>query len=63
MDRYTKFIFTIIALSLLWISVHVGDIVPDALAAYADTRIEIVDVSVSRNRALPVVISGELTCK
>jgi len=63
MDRYSKFLFTVIAVSLLWISLHVGDIVPNALAAYTDTRIEITDVSVSRNRALPVVISGELTCK
>lgn len=63
MDRYSKFIFTVIAVSLLWISLHVGDIVPNALAAYTDTKIEITDVSVSRHRALPVVISGELTCK
>jgi len=63
MDRYTKFVFTVIAISLLWISLHVGDLVPNALAAYSNTKIEIADVSVSRHRALPVVISGELTCK
>lgn len=63
MDRYTKFIFTIIAISLLWISIHVGDLVPNALAASSDIKIVIADVSVSKHRALPVVVSGELTCK
>ena len=63
MDRYAKFILTVIAVSLLWISLHVGDLVPNAYAAYMDARIEITDVSVSRHRALPVVVSGELTCK
>jgi hypothetical protein len=63
MDRYTKFILTVIAVSLLWISLHVGDLIPNAFAASSDTKIVIADVSVSRYRALPVVVSGELTCK
>ncbi len=63
MDSYTKFILTIIAVSLSWISLHIGDLVPNALASYSDAKIEIVDVSVSSNRPLPVVVSGELTCK
>ena len=63
MDRYTKFILTVIAVSLLWISLHVGDVIPNALAANSDTKIEIADVSVSRHRALPVYVTGELTCK
>ena len=62
MDRYTKFILTVIAMSLLWISLRVGDLVPNAIAAYADTKIEIVDVSVARHRALPVVITGKISC-
>lgn len=63
MDRYAKFILTVIAMSLLWISLHVGDLVPNAFAANSATKIVIADVSVSRHRALPVVVSGELTCK
>ena len=63
MDRYTKFILTVIAVSLLWISLHVGDLVPNAFAANSDTRIVIADVTVSRHRALPVYVTGELNCK
>ena len=63
MDRYAKFILTVIAISLVWISLHVGDLIPNAIAANSDTRIEITDISVNRHRALPVVVSGELTCK
>lgn len=63
MDRYSKFIMSVIAGSLLWNSFHVGDLIPNAIAAYADTKIDIVDISVSRGRSLPVVVSGELTCK
>jgi len=63
MDGYTKFILTVIAASLLWISLHVGDLVPKAFAASSNTKIEIADVSVPRHRALPVIVSGELTCK
>jgi hypothetical protein len=62
MDRYTKFNLTVIAVSLLWISLHVGDLVPNAFAGYAITKIEIVDVSVSSHRALPVVIKGKVNC-
>lgn len=63
MDRYSKFLMSVIAISLMWISFHVGDLIPNAIAAYAGTKIEIADISVSRNRALPVVVSGEVTCK
>lgn len=63
MDRYTKTILTVIAISLLWISAHVGDLMPSAFAGNGNTRIEIAGVSVNGRRALPVIISGELTCK
>lgn len=63
MDRYAKFILTVIAVSLLWISFHVGHLIPNAIASNADSRIEIVDISVNPHRALPVVVSGVLTCK
>jgi hypothetical protein len=63
MDRYAKFLLTVIAVSLLWIGMHVGDLIPPAIAANSDMKIEIADISVSSHRALPVVVSGELTCK
>ena len=63
MDSYTKFILSVIAGSLFWISLHVGSLVPNAFASYSDTKIDIADVSVSSRRALPVLVSGELICK
>ena len=63
MDKYTRFILTIIAMSLVWISIHVGAFMSTAAAAYGATQIEIADVSVSRARPLPVYVTGELKCK
>jgi len=62
MDRYTKFILTLIALSLMWISIQTGPLISNGYAAYADTKIEISDVTVARSRALPVYVTGELKC-
>ena len=62
MDKYTKFILSVIALSLVWISLHLGTAVSTGYAAYADTKIEIVDISVGKHRALPVHVTGELKC-
>ena len=62
MDRYTKFILTVIALSLMWISIQAGALISNSYAAYADTKIEIADVTVARSRALPVYVTGELKC-
>ena len=63
MDSYTKFILTVIALSLMWISIQAGALISNVNAAYADTKIEIADVTVARSRALPVYVTGELKCK
>lgn len=63
MDKYTKFILTVIACSLLWISIQAGAFVSNAVAANGVAQIEIVDVNVSRHRSLPVEVSGELGCK
>lgn len=63
MDRYTKFILTLIALSLMWISIQAGALISNGYAGYADTKIEIADVTVAKSRALPVYVTGELKCK
>lgn len=63
MDRYTKFVLTLIAISLLWISLNLGLAVSSGYAGYADTKIEIADVSVGKHRALPVYVTGELKCR
>jgi hypothetical protein len=62
MDRYTKFILTVIALSLMWISLNLGAVISNGYAGYSDTKIEIADVTVAKSRALPVVVSGQITC-
>ena len=62
MDQYTKVILTLIAFSLLWISIQAGAFISNATAAYGATQIEIADVSVARHRALPVYVTGELKC-
>ena len=62
MDRYTKAVLTVIALSMLWISIRLASPIPNAYAL--DTaRVDIADISVSKHRALPVHVTGELTCK
>lgn len=63
MDRYTKFVLTVIAVSLVWISLNLGAVISLGFASAADTRIEIADVSVARHRALPVQIIGEVRCR
>lgn len=62
MDRYIKFILTLIALSLMWISVNLGVVVSNVWAGSVDTRIEIADVTVAKHRALPVYVTGEIKC-
>jgi hypothetical protein len=63
MDKYTKFVLTLIAISLMWISLNLGLAVSTGYAGSADAKIEIADVTVARSRALPVYVTGELTCK
>lgn len=63
MDRYTKFILTLIAASLMWISIQAGAFISKAYAGYADTKIEITDVTVAKHRVLPVYVTGEIKCK
>ena len=62
MDRYTRFVLTVIAAALVWIGVRVGAPIADSHAGYQDTKVEIADISVSRHRPLPVEVSGELVC-
>jgi hypothetical protein len=62
MDKYTKILLTMITVSLVWISLQLGTVVPNAFAASDTVRVEIVDVNVSKHRTLPVEVSGELRC-
>ena len=63
MDKYTKVILTVIAGSLVWISLNLGAVISTGYASIADTKIEIADVSVARHRAFPVHVTGEVECK
>jgi hypothetical protein len=63
MDRYTKFLLTVIAVALIWISLHLGAVIPVSYAGLEDAKIEIADITVSRGRPLPVYVTGELKCE
>lgn len=62
MDRYTKVILTVIAISLAWIGLNVGSPISDAIALMTQP-IEITSVNVSKSTPLPVYVTGELKCK
>lgn len=47
----------------MWISVQTGALISNGYAGYADTRIEITDVTVAKHRVLPVYVTGEIKCK
>jgi hypothetical protein len=56
MDRYTKFILTVIAACLTWLCVQAGAFVGSVNPGYADNKISIADVSVGEHHPLPVLV-------
>ena len=62
MDKYTKFIMTLIAMSLIWISLNLGAVISNGYAGVSDMKVEIADVTVARSRVLPVHVTGKVTC-
>jgi len=47
----------------MWISIQAWAPISNDYAAFSDVKIEIVDVTVAKHRALPVYVTGELKCK
>ena len=62
MDCYSKTIFTIIAIALVWIGAKDFSIVSDAMAATGIIEVKIVEMDLNRYRPIPVEVKGEITC-
>jgi hypothetical protein len=63
MDRYTKTLLTIIAVSLMWIAFKDSQIISNAMASSGTVEVKIVGMDVSRYQALPVKIEGKIHCE
>ena len=62
MDRYTKSVLTIIAVSLVWIAFKDTQIIPDAVASSGVVEVKVVDMSWTRYSPLPVRVEGKIQC-
>ena len=62
MDRYTKTILTIIAISLVWIAFKDIGIIADARASNGVVKVEVVDMNWTRYSPLPVRVEGKIQC-
>lgn len=63
MDRYTKFLLTVIAISLLAIALKPTFPVESAFGAADTQRIEIVGISSAINHAIPIKVEGKIKCE
>lgn len=64
MDRYTKTLLTIIAVSLVCIVLKDINIIPNANAALSGvTEVKVVDFKISQNYPIPVKIQGKIKCE
>jgi hypothetical protein len=62
MDRYTKTLFTIIAVALVWIALKDTAVISNAMASTGVLEVKIVEMNLSRYRPLPVRVQGEIKC-
>ena len=62
MDRYTKSILTIIAVSLVWIAFKDTGIIDDAVASSGVVEVKVVDMNWTRYKPLPVRVEGKIKC-
>ena len=62
MDRYTKSVLTVIAISLVWIALKDTGIIADAVASSGVVQVEVVDMNWTRYSPLPVRIEGKIKC-
>ena len=63
MNRYTKTVLTIIATSLVVIALKDVPIISNALASSGVVEVRVVGMDVSQYQALPVKVTGVITCK
>jgi len=62
MDRYTKTVLTIIAISLAWIAMKDTQIISNAVASSGAIEVKVVDMNWTRYKPLPVRIEGKISC-
>lgn len=63
MDRYTKTLLTVIAISLVWIALKDTGIISDAKASSGVVEVKVVDMNWTRYSPLPVRVEGKLECR
>lgn len=63
MDRYTKTVLTIIAVSLTWIALNDTGIIDDAVASSGVVEVRVVDMNWTRYSPLPVRVEGKIKCE
>lgn len=63
MDRYTKTVLTIIAVSLVWIALKDTGIIDDAVASSGVVEVRVVDFNIPRWNPLPVRVEGAIKCE
>jgi len=62
MDRYTKGVLTVIAMSLVWLGLKDTNVISSAIASSGIVEVKIVDFDVSKFRPFPVLVQGEVKC-
>ena len=63
MDRYSKTVLTIIAISLVWTALKDMPIIPDAMASSGVVEVRVVDMNWTRYKPLPVRVEGKIKCE
>jgi uncharacterized membrane protein len=63
MDRYSKFLLTIIAIALVWIGFKDVSVISNAMASSGAIEVKVVELVVPSYRPIPVKIEGKLECK
>jgi hypothetical protein len=62
MDRYTKTVLTIIAISLVWIAMKNSQVISNAVASSGVIEVKVVDMNWTRYQPLPVSVEGKISC-
>ena len=63
MDRYTKSILTIIAISLVWIAMRDIPIISNAMASTGVIEVKVVAMEIPTYRPIPVKVEGKIECR
>jgi len=61
-DRFSRTLLTIIAISLVWIAFKDARIIADAVASSGVVEVKVVDMNFSRYSPLPVRVEGKIKC-